>query len=608
MSSRWRMLGRSSRAGPMSDSNPVAAIIRFGEYEADLPAGHLRRRGVRVRLRGQAFDVLSLLLERAGQVVTREELRRRLWPDEVFVDFDNNLNTAMARLREALHDSPEHPRFIETLPKRGYRFIADLTHTGGARERPRQPVRLVILPFTNLSGDAAEEYFSDAMTDEITTEVARLAPDRLAVIARTTAMRYKATRKDAARIGRELGVDYIVEGGVRRADGRVRVNVQLIRATNQAHVWAKRYDEELGDVFDLQGRIATELGSQTDYAPLEEPGSVPPPAESATRAPTGDLAAYNEYIQARPLMDRVTAESLARAREHLERAIQRDPTFALAYDALAEIYWNVGYFGFGSPRETFSTGVLFAVRALELDGSLAETHALLGQYHKQLDFNWPEVEREMDLALKLNPSSPIVKVRYAANLLMPLGRLEEAVQELERALDLDPLSTATHAWLAVVLMLARQYERAQAQARLLLDLEPASYVAYLILGGVHRERKAFEAAVEFQRTAVALSGGSAAMLGWLGLVLGQSGNAAEARELLQQLDRKAETAYVPPTAFAWIHLGLEDFDSAFDWLDRAIDARDQLMMPIKSYPIFDPIRADSRFAALLRKMNLDSQP
>jgi TolB-like protein/Tfp pilus assembly protein PilF len=591
----------------MAGSNSAAAIIRFGEYEAQLSAGHLRRRGVRVRLRGQAFNVLSLLLERAGQVVTREELRQRLWPDDVFVDFDNNLNTAVARLREALHDSPEHPRFIETLPKRGYRFIAGVTEAVETPDHARAGTRMVVLPFANLSGDAAQEYFSDAITDEITTEVARLVSGNLAVIARTTAMRYKATRKDAVRIGRELAVDYIVDGGVRRADGRVMVNVQLIRAAHQTHVWAKRYDAELRDLFGLQSEIARELAARTSITPLPDDLSVAAPAaQSAVKPPTTDLAAYNEYIQARSLMYRVTAESLAKAREYLEQAIQRDPEFALAYDALAETYWYVGYFGFAPPKEAFSKGVLFAVRALELDSTLAETHALLGQYHKQLDFNWPEVEREMALALRLNPSSPLVRVRYAANLLMPQGRIEEAVQELERALELDPLSTVTHTFLAVVLMLSRQYERARDQARLLLELEPASYWGYAILGGTYREQKSFEPAIEWQRKAVEVSGGSAAMLGWLGLVLGQSGNAAEVRELLEQLRRMAATAYVPPTAFAWIYLGLGEWDSAFEWLDRAIDSRDQLMMPIRSYPLFDPIRADPRFAALLRKMNLDA--
>jgi TolB-like protein/Tfp pilus assembly protein PilF len=464
---------------------------------------------------------------------------------------------------------------------------------------------MVVLPFTNLSGDPAQEYFSDAVTDEITTELARLSPANLAVIARTTAMRYKATHKDVARIGRELAVDYIVEGAVRRVGGRVMVNVQLIRAAHQTHVWAKRYDAELGDLFGLQNEIARELAARTSITPLpDELGVAAPALGSAVKPPTTDLAAYNEYIQARSLMNRVTAESLAKAREHLERAIQRDPEFALAYDALAEVYWYVGYFGFAPPRETFSTGVLFAVRALELDSTLAETHALLGQYHKQLEFNWPEVEREMALALTLNPFSPLVRIRYAGNLLMPLGRVEEAVQELERALELDPLSTAAHTFLAVMLMLSRQYDRARDQARLLLELEPASYWGYVILGGTYREQKSFEAAIEIQRKAVELSGGSTAMLGWLGLVLGQSGNVAEARALLEQLRRMAATTYVPPTAFAWIHLGLGDVDSAFEWLDRAIDARDQLMMPIKSYPIFDPIRADPRFTGLLRKMNL----
>lgn len=589
----------------MSGSNSAAAIVRFGEYEADLPAGHLRRRGARVRLRAQAFDVLALLLEHAGQVVTRDELRHRLWRDDVFVDFDNSLNSAVARLREALHDSAERPRFIETLPKHGYRFIAPIVEAVQAPEQVAATARMVVLPFTNLSGDPAQEYFSDAVTDEITTELARLSPTDLAVIARTTAMRYKATHKDVARIGRELAVDYIVEGAVRRVDGRVMVNVQLIRVAYQTHVWAKRYDAELEDLFGLQNEIARELAARTSITPLPDDLVVAAPALGSTvKPPTTDLAAYNEYIQARSLMNRVTAESLAKAREHLERAIQRDPEFALAYDALAEVYWYVGYFGFAPPGETFSTGVLFAVRALELDSTLAETHALLGQYHKQLEFNWPEVEREMALALTLNPFSPLVRIRYAGNLLMPLGRVEEAVQELERALELDPLSTAAHTWLTVTLMLARHYERAQDEARLLLELEPASYWGYVILGGVYREQKSFEAAIEVQRKAVDLSGGSAVMLGWLGLVLGQCGNAAEARALLEQLRRMAATTYVPPTAFAWIHLGLGDVDSAFEWLDRAIDARDQLMMPIKSYPIFDPIRPDPRFTGLLRKMNL----
>jgi TolB-like protein/Tfp pilus assembly protein PilF len=591
----------------MSGSSPAAAIIRFGEYEADLPAGHLRRRGLRVRLRGQAFDVLSVLLERAGQVVTREELRHRLWPDDVFVDFDNGLNTAIARVRRALHDSAEHPRFIETLPKHGYRFIAAVTEVAGPPVHARPAARMVVLPFLNLGGDEAEEYFSDAITDEITSEVARLAPESLAVLARTTAMRYKGTRKDAERIARELAVDYLVKGGVRRGDGRVTINVQLMRASDQSHAWAKRYDAALADLFDLQGRIARELAAGTGIAALAQgPGETVPAKPSALRPPTSDLAAYTEYIQARSLMNRVTAQSLAAARAHLERAIQRDPEFALAYDALAEVYWNVGYFGFAPARQTFSAGVLFAVRALELDSTLAETHALLGQYHKQLDYNWPEVEREMALALKLNPFSPIVRVSHASHLLMPHGRVKEAIEELERALELDPLSAAAHSWLAVTLMLAREFDRAEDQARRLLELEPASYWAYLVLGGACRQRGAFDQAIGFHRQAVALSGGSGAMLGWLGLALGHGGKVAEARDLLEQLRRMAETAYVPPTAFAWTHLGLGEVDAAFAWLDRAVEGRDQLMMPIKSYAFFDPIRADPRFAALLRKMNLQA--
>jgi TolB-like protein/tetratricopeptide (TPR) repeat protein len=585
----------------------VSKIVRFGSFDLDLAAGQLYKRGVRIGLRDKSFQVLALLLEQPGGVVTREQLRHRLWPADVFVDFENNLNTAVARLREALGDSAEHPRFVETLPKHGYRFIASVAPPAGVPEPTSggPSARIVVLPFVNLSGDPGQEYFADAVTDEIITELAALAPDALSVIARTTAMRYKAGHKDVARIGRELGVDYLVEGGVRRTEDRIALTAQLVRASNQVTVFARRYDVELGDVFRTERAVAHDIAEHIDFAPVAAAlRTTLAVGKAERRKPTGNLTAYDEYLRGRFIAARATPAAIAKARQHFEEAISHDPEFALAYDSLAEMYWYLGYFGFMAPNDAFSTGVLYAMRALEIDNTLGETHALLGQYHKQLDYNWPEVERAMRRALELSPNSPVVRVRYAFNVLMPHGRLEEAVAELERALEWDPESAYVRNHLAAVLLLWHRYDRAIEQSRMLLELDPNSYWAYLVMGGCYRDQQMFADAIAALRRALELSHGAAMVVGWLGMSLALAGEVAEARALLERLREAATHACVPPTSFAWIHLGLREIDEAFAWLDRAIDAHDQLMMPIKSYGFFDPIRADPRFHELLAKMHL----
>jgi TolB-like protein/Flp pilus assembly protein TadD len=541
-------------------------------------------------------------------VVTREQLRHRLWPSDVFVDFENNLNTSVARLREALGDSADEPRFIETLPKRGYRFIAPVADQPSANQpTSARATRLVVLPFRNLSGDPAQEYFSDAMTDEITTEIAGLAPAALSVIARTTAMRYKGSQKDVARIALELGVEYVVEGGVRRMEDKVALNIQLVRANDQAQVFARRYRGELRDIFQIQSTVARDIAAHIDN--INVANAIRPtqgPAAVAKKAPTQDLGAYDEYMQGRCDMGRVTPEGFTKARQHFADAISRDPGFALAYDGLAEIYWYLGYFGFMSPRDAFSTGVLYAIRALEIDSSLGETHALLGLYHKQLAYDWAEAEREMAHALELSPASPIVRERYAFNVLMPQARHEEAVAELELALVWDPQSISLRSFLGAELLLWRRYDRAMEQARRVLELEPRAYWGHALIASCYRDRKIFDQAIPAYRKALELSGSASSMLGWLGLSLALAGEEAEARALLARLQQRATQSYVPPTSFAWIHLGLGEINSAFEWLDRAVEDRDQFIMPIKSYWFFDSIRSDPRFAALLRKMRLDS--
>ncbi|MBZ5613731.1 MAG: winged helix-turn-helix domain-containing protein [Acidobacteriia bacterium] len=578
-------------------------IVRFDCYEVDLSAGQLYKHGIKISLRDKSFQVLVTLLEHPGEVVTRDDLRRQLWREEVFVDFDNNLNTAIARLREALNDSAEHPHYIETLPKRGYRFLENVSKPPKAAEqRTGKRARMLVLPFVNMSGEPTQEYFSDAITDEIITTLASLAPEQLAVIARTTAMHYKGSHKDVARIGRELSVDYVVEGGVRRSDGQVGINVQLIQARDQTHLFAKKYNAELTDLFDVEGSIAQAIATHVDITPQSEKapsGSVKP----AARKPTKDLAAYDAYIRGRYHLYR-HPEGLPKARELFEEAITRDPNFALAYDGLAEVYWWMGFMGFAPPKEAFSAGVFPALRAIEIDNSLAEAHALLGVFRKELDYNWPEVQREMARALELNPASPLSRFRNATSGLMPQGRLTEAVAELETVLEYDPMDLNVRSWIAVMHWFGRNYDRAVEQLRLVLEVDPNYPLGHLVLGQTRTMEHKFEEAIAALRKAVELYGGAPMVLGWLGLALAESGNVAEARTLFEHLRTVAAHAYVPASDFAWIHIGLGEIDQAFSWLERAIDERDPMIVPIKSYPFLDPLRNDPRFAALLHKMNL----
>jgi TolB-like protein/tetratricopeptide (TPR) repeat protein len=571
-------------------------LVRFDCFEVDLVSGELRKHGLRIPLREQSFQALALLLERPGDLVTREELRRRLWPADVFVDFENNLNATMGRLREALGDSAARPRFVETLPKRGYRFIGTVSPESptGEQGTPAR-VRLVVLPFANLSRDPTYDYLGDAMTDEIITELAAIDPERLRVIARTTAMRYKGSGKDVGEIGRELAVDFVVDGGVRCESGRVILTIQLIGTADQAHVLARRYESDLPAVFDLRGPVADALSARLGVGRLG--------GRRARRKPTAVLEAYALYARGREALRRLTPESVAIGRQCLEEAVARDPGFALAYDALAELYFFVGFWGLAPPKEVSAPGMFYAMRALDIDDSLAETHALLGLLRKGLDFNWAEVKREMDRARQLDPDSPLVRLRYAQGWLVHECRLDEAAAEIELALESDPQSTFMQAWLVSVYWLNREYDRAMRQARILLDFDSESPAGHMLLGAVLREVGRFDEAIAALRTAVEVSRGSPLMRGWLGLALGQAGRTTEARAILERLRAIAGAAYVPPSAMAWTHYGLGEIDEAFEWMDRAVDARDYMIIPIQSYPFLDPVRGDPRYLGLLRKLN-----
>jgi len=580
--------------------------VRFGSFEVDLDGGQVVKHGIRIGVREQSFQVLALLLRRPGKIVTRDEIRQKLWHDGVFVDFDKSLNTAVARLRQALGDSADHPRFIETLPKRGYRFVAPVSTTLEATPAslPNRG-RLLVLPFINLNGDPEQDYFCDAITDEVITELAAIAPEDLAVIARTTAMHYKGSHKDVGRIGRELAIDYVLEGGVRASSGRIGINVQLIQVHDQAHVFAKKYETELRDVFEVESTIAQAVAARIGVNFSEDKGHA---GGAARRTPklAVDVAAYDAYMRGRSLLGSWTAEGLARAKQFFEIAISREQQFALAHDGLAETYAWLGFNGFIRPKDGFSAAVFSALRAIEIDPGLAQTHALLGMLRSQLDYNWAEVDREMALALELDPGSPVVRFRYAASGLLPHGRMDEAIAEVQRALESDPLSLFMRAWLAQYFILMRQYDRTIEECQKIISLDPGYFFSYLALGEVLCERGLYSDAISQLRKAASRSGNAPLVLGYLGMALARSGDFVSARSVLADLYDAASQLYIPPTSLGTIHLGLGEIDKVFTCLERAIDDRDPIIIPIKTDPSLDPLRADPRFAALLRKMNLES--
>jgi TolB-like protein/DNA-binding winged helix-turn-helix (wHTH) protein/Flp pilus assembly protein TadD len=584
----------------------MSHVVRFDCFEVDIEAGQLRKRGRRIRLRDQPFQVLASLLERPGHVVTRDDLRRRLWPQVVFIDFDNSVNIAIARLRTALGDSAKHPRFIETLPRRGYRFIGEVFPLPSAVEPglARKP-RLAVLPFVNLSGDPAREYFSDAMTDEIITELAGIAPEQLAVIARTTSMHYKGSHKNVARIGSELGVDYLLEGSLHHTEEQVTVNAQLIQTSDEVHLFARRYEAELREIFRMQSSIAQDIAAHIPSIA----GKVR--TEQIKRKPTENLSAYSEYIKGRYEMWTWTSEGVEKAKQHFERALAHDPSFALACDGLANLYGYLGLWGFLPPDEAEPYRWFYGTRAFELDPTLAEPrthvayHPQKCHYEDSYSYNWLEAERDMAYARDMNPNSPLVRVRHAT-VLGVLGETDQAIVELECALELDPLSLEVRCWLALELFLGRQHERALAQARQLVELEPGNHIAHMMLGLVYLGMQRFDESVAALRRAAELSRGFPLIMGWLGLALGLGGHTAEARKVQKHLRAIARERFVLPSSFAWLHLGLGEFDDALAWMERAAARNDEWVHPLKVYPFLDPLRSDARFNELLCKLNLNS--
>jgi TolB-like protein/DNA-binding winged helix-turn-helix (wHTH) protein/lipoprotein NlpI len=646
-------------------------ILRFGPYEVYPRSQELFKHGVKLKVRPQALRLLTLMLRRPGEVLTREEIQKELWSAETFVDFEHSLNAAVKALRSVLSDSVTEPRYIETLPKIGYRFMAAVTtvaeapeptagvaspgtvavdqprtegmratsvaRTEAARSRPstgrvlwvasaaallvaaviagyyshlssvrsRTPGQvsgrriLAILPFQNLSGGADEDYFSDGLTEELIAQFGMLDPQHLGVIARTSVMHYKHSDEPLDQIGRELGVQYALEGSVRRNADKVRISAQLIQLKDQTRLWSREYDRELSDLLTLQSQIARDIDEE-----IRRTLGDPQPAQSAQESAgvRESYEAYDLYLKGLYFWNKRTMEGLQRATEYFQQATDKDPRDARAYAGLADCYVLLSGYSGRPPGDLIAKGRAAAQKAVALDDALAEAHTAKAVVAQDFDWDWKTAEREYLRAIELNPNYATARHWYAEYLGL-MGRFDEAGVEIEQARQLDPLSLIIATDHGVLLYYARQYDQAIVQFRTVLEMDPR-YPRTNILDYVYLEKgmKA-EALAHFEEWRAA-SDPSPWFLCNKAYLLGRLGKLNESRAERELLLRANERQPVDPLLLAISYLGTDDKKEALGWLEKAYTSQSVSLTSLKVDPMYDALRGEPRFQALLRAMNL----
>jgi TolB-like protein/DNA-binding winged helix-turn-helix (wHTH) protein len=616
----------------------VSTPIRFGIFEVDLASGELRKQGVRIKLQEQPFQALVALIERPREVVTRDELQKRLWPADITVDFDRGLNKAINRVREALGDDADNPRFIETLPQRGYRFLAQVetarVEPPSAPPAPEPPSPLplprpmrrrgwfaiagglvfvlllsiayyllsspsrriesiAVLPLDNLSGNPAQEYFSDGLTDELIGEVARIRS--LRVISRTSSMRYKGgSRKSLPEIARELNVDAILEGTVAQSGQRVRITAQLIRASDDRHILSEQYERDLTDILALQGEVARAIAGKIriELTPGEQ--------TSLTRTHRVNPEAYEAYLKGSFYLHKGML-GLPKSIEFFTQAIKLDPSQAEAHAGLAEVLCYAAIFGPRPSAETYPEARLAAQKALELDESNAGAHNALANVKAGYDWDLAGAAAEYRRALQLNPSHLLTRLWYAEHLTR-MARFDEAVAESGRALALDPVSSKTYGNRAMIFFRARRYDEAIRAGQQSLDLDPRFVNALWWQGLSYAGNRDFPKAIACLTKAIGMNDGPL-FRGLLGHVYGRAGDRAKALSILEELTAMAREGYVSPVDFAVVYAGMGDADSTFYWLEKAYRTRATRIGELPSM-YFDSVRSDPRYADLMRRIGL----
>lgn len=630
------------------DAATTRETIRFEpDFELDVGAWELRRSGRAIRLERIPMEILLLLVRRRGQLVTRAEIVQEVWGQNVYLDTDNSINAAVRKLRQALREDVEKPRVIQTVPGKGYRFIANVAAGNGhgaevpavaqpappadaaPRSAPRRSrllvsgflaplvaigvfafvestrrrgavapktVMLAVLPFENLTGDREQDYFSDGLTEEMISRLGNLDPRRLAVIARTSVMQYKRQPKTLAQIGRELNVNYVLEGSVRREQGRARISAQLIRVSDETHLWARQYDRELVHLLAVQEEIAQAVADQIEItlAPRRIGSQRPSRLSRAT------YEAYDLYLKGRYFWNKRTANDFERAAEAFQKAAQTDPTYARAYAGLADTYGLMSSYFLGSPSELIPRARSAALRALELDERLPEAHTSLALISEAYDWDWATAEKEFRRAIELDPNYATAHQWYA-ELLAFEKRFDEAFAESRRAVRLDPLSLIIATDDAAILYLARRYDEAIAEFRDVLQKQPDFHRPYMLIWAYTQKGMFPEALAEVEKWRRE----SDEPWNWAAqaYVYGRSGRAAEAGGALVKLERFARAHPSDPMPMMSIaYLGVDEKERALAWLEKSVRERSPYAMWLKADPLLDPLREDSRFQELLRRV------
>jgi TolB-like protein/DNA-binding winged helix-turn-helix (wHTH) protein/Tfp pilus assembly protein PilF len=617
----------------------------FGPFRLNVETGELWKRGTKIRLQGQALQILLCLLEEPGRFRTREELRSRLWPNGTFVDFDHSLNVAVNRLRERLEDSAENPHYIETVPGVGYRFLvpvetaqAPASESRKGRQEPAaepaggkrriaglamasscmvlaaavggliwnrfahpaaetkgpQIDSIAVLPLASLGRDGGDEYFADGMTEELITELARMGSFR--VISRTSIMRYKRTVRPLPEIGHELNVKALVEGTVRRSGDRVRITVQLIRTSPEQHIWADAFEGDIRDVLNLQRDVARDIVDR-----IQSKIGTQPMASSVSNKRL-DPETYEDYLRGRYFLARRNREAMSKAVGYFEQAVRRDPQYAQAYSGLAIAYDLLGTYELLSPDKSFPKVKEFASKALSLDNTLSEAYTARATAASFWEFNWQAAERDFQRAIALDPNSAIAHHWYGEHLIN-IGKAERAISELKRARVLDPLSLPVNSTLGRVYRDARRYTEAVEQCKKTLELDPNFSMGHWCLGQAYVGERQYSTAIPELEHANRL-GTTPLMAADLGFAYAAVGRNAEAKTILLGLERKAQSDYVPPYLIATIHGALRERDEAFKWLERAYDERDSHITYLALDPEMDPLRSDPRFPPLMRRLRI----
>ncbi len=612
--------------------HPPRRVIRFGPFELDLRAGELRKHGLKTRLQQQPFRVLALLLEHPGEVVTREELRQAIWPADTFVDFHEGLDATIYKLRNTLGDSSENPRFVETLPRRGYRFIAPveevrpktirarnlLTLAGvltavvlgvlfglnlsGTRDRllrrtsNRRIRSLAVLPLQNLSGDPSQEYFVDGMTEALTTNLGKIGA--LRVISRTSAMQYKGTRKGLPEIGRELNVDAVVEGAVLRSGERVRITAQLVEASSDRHLWAQAYERDLGDVLLLQDELAQTIAKQIQIKlSLEE----------QTRLATArmiDAEALEAYLQGRDQWNKWTEEGVRKSIGYFEQAVHKDSAYAQGWAGISDAYSLLYMFGYSPSEEALPKAKTAALRALELDSSLSEAHVSLACVMR---FEWTAKEKESQRAIELNPNNAMAH-QYYGYVLSSLGRFDEAIAEMKRALELDPLTPNKQNSLGATFYRAGRYDEALEQFREVPDPDANSERRHRRMAAIYERRGQQREAVNELLIALRLAREKELATSVEQKFISSGYWPARETFLWGDLREKQKRAKKGQPALALAIAGdyasLGEKDKAFAWLEKSFHEREGDLMYLNVDDRFVALRSDPRFQNLVHLIGL----